>query len=265
MKVGHGYCDEYVSTAAFDHPKANFYINVTGHVKHLANDFQMNISNICSEFLKGFSVGNESAIASIKWNFGDPASGANNTSTDLSPFHDFSEDGTYTVTATATGKDGTTEVLTETIDVKEPRQAYGINNMEACEDTSGTGISSSFDTSGITSRVLGNQTDKVLNYIDGSGNRYDILPNPFTNTVRDRETIKVQVARKDELCCYSETSFDLIVNPLPDLSSVEDLYVCDDDNDGFTTFNLTRIQSDLSVKKTGIAFYFADGLQNRFC
>jgi hypothetical protein len=27
------------------------------------------------------------------WNFGDPATGVNNTSTDLSPFHDFSIDG----------------------------------------------------------------------------------------------------------------------------------------------------------------------------
>jgi PKD repeat protein len=53
-----------------------------------------------------------------------------NTSTDLSPFHDFSIDGKYTVTAIVTGKDGTVETLTETIDAKEP-QAYGINNIYA--------------------------------------------------------------------------------------------------------------------------------------
>jgi len=67
----------------------NLYINVTGDVNHIANNFGMNISNICSEFLKEFSVENKSDIASIVWDFGDPASGADNTSTDLSPFHDF--------------------------------------------------------------------------------------------------------------------------------------------------------------------------------
>jgi hypothetical protein len=40
--------------------------------------------------LKFFNISNESSGV---WNFGDPATGVNNTSTDLSPFHDFSIDG----------------------------------------------------------------------------------------------------------------------------------------------------------------------------
>jgi hypothetical protein len=43
--------------------------------------------------LKEFSIDDASKVASIVWNFGDPATGVNNTSTDLSPFHDFSIDG----------------------------------------------------------------------------------------------------------------------------------------------------------------------------
>ena len=60
----------------------------------------MNISNICSEFLKEFSIDNSQNVASVNWNFGDPLSGINNTSTNTSPFHDFSSDGTYIITAT---------------------------------------------------------------------------------------------------------------------------------------------------------------------
>jgi hypothetical protein len=41
----------------------------------------------------------------------------------------------------------------------------------------------------------------------------------------------------DNLCCYSETTFDLIVNPLPKSSAVSDLVVCDNDT-GFGQFNL---------------------------
>jgi hypothetical protein len=44
--------------------------------------------NIVLNF-KEFSIDDASKVASIVWNFGDPASGVNNTSTDLSPFHDF--------------------------------------------------------------------------------------------------------------------------------------------------------------------------------
>ena len=39
------------------------------------------------------------------WDFGDPASGANNTSTQTNPTHIFSGPGSYTVTLTATGPD----------------------------------------------------------------------------------------------------------------------------------------------------------------
>jgi hypothetical protein len=46
---------------------------------------------MCSEFLKEFSIDDQSA--SISWNFGDPASGIAIISKDLSPFHDFSNDG----------------------------------------------------------------------------------------------------------------------------------------------------------------------------
>lgn len=252
---------EFVDIKDLGWPDTKLYINVTGNATNISGSFGMNITNICSEFLTEFSLTNTAAISSVLWNFGDPASGADNTSTDLSPFHDFSADGRYTITTTVTGKDGTIEVITETIEVKEPPMAYGINNIESCENSFGTGISNSFDTSGIESQVLRNQIDKVVTYIDGSGNEYDSLPNPFTNTLRDRETITVRVAREEELCCYAETTFDLIVNPLPDLSGIEDLFLCENDDDGFTTFDLTPIQADLSANNIRIDFFFQDGEQ----
>lgn len=253
--------DEYVSTAEFGHPDANFYINVTGTVKSNTHHFQMNFSNTCSEFLTEFSIENASDIASIQWNFGDPASGQDNTSSDISPFHDFSADGVYTVIATVKGKNGKVEVLPEKIESKEPPKAYGINNLEACESTAGTGISNSFVTANIRSQVLGNQTNKIVTFIDGSGNEYDQLPNPFTNTIRDKETIKVRVARSDEPCCYDQTTFDLIIDPLPDLSVIEDIYQCSSENNGFATFDLTPIQSAITNNNITTKFFYQEGGQ----
>lgn len=252
--------DKYVNVASLGYPNANFYINVTGNVKNVSNHFEMNFSNICSEFLKEFSIDDQSKVASIEWNFGDPVSGASNISTDLSPFHDFSADGKYTITAKVTGKDGTVENLSETIDAKEPPKAYGINNIYACEDVAGTGISKSFDVSTVIQQVLGGQTDKDVSFIDGKGKKYSSLPNPFTNTIKDRETITVRVSHKDNLCCYSETSFDLIVNQLPDLSTVTDLIVCDNGN-GFAQFNLKPVETSILGTSTdlNVEFYHQNG------
>jgi gliding motility-associated-like protein len=260
---GSEYQNQYVSTAVYGVPKANFYINVTGNVKNVSNHFEMNFSNMCSEFLKEFSIDDQSKIASISWNFGDPASGIANTSKDLSPFHDFSNDGKYTITARVIGKDGTVEVLTEIIDAKEPPKAYGINNIYACEDSLKPGFSSSFDTSLVTQQILAGQVDKEITFIDGKGNKYSSLPNPFMNTNKDRETITVRVSHKDNFCCYSETSFDLIVNSLPDLSETSNLILCDNDTDGLALFNLQQLKNSILGTTTNIKveFYHENGQQ----
>ena len=258
--VDTGY-DQYFSTVDDGISNANFYINVTGNVKNVSNHFEMNYSNICTDFLKEFNIDDETKIASILWDFGDPTSGLTNKSTDISPFHDFSADGTYTVTANVTAKDGSVEVLSETLDVKEPPKAYGIANIYACENSFNTGVSSSFDTSTVTQQVLQGQMDKVVTFIDGKGNKYNSLPNPFTNTIKDRETITVRVSHKDNLCCYSEISFDLTVKPLTDITMVKDLKVCGITSNGFSTFNLNQVKLDIVGSQTNlqIEFYHENG------
>lgn len=240
----------------------NFFINVTGDTNHITNNFEMNISNICSEFLKEFSIEKKENIASIVWDFGDPASGVTNNSTDLSPFHDFSADGTYTVTATVTAKNGSVEILAETIEVIEPPNAYGIENIYACEDSFGSGFSSSFDVSDIEAQVLRGQTDKIITYIDGNGNEYDTLPNPFTNTVENQETITVRVAHDNNPCCYSETTFDLIVNDLPKANEINNLIRCESQSTGFSEFDLSNIEDTVLGGQTGMTVSFFDGNGN---
>jgi gliding motility-associated-like protein len=53
----------------------------------------------CVQKAFSFSVVSDSAILSTTWNFGDPASGTENTSDLLSPSHTFTTAGDYTVTA----------------------------------------------------------------------------------------------------------------------------------------------------------------------
>tara|TARA_R110002051_G_scaffold297564_1_gene363918 strand:+ start:4643 stop:7894 length:3252 start_codon:yes stop_codon:yes gene_type:complete len=251
---------EYIAVAT---PDVNYFINVSGNTNHVTNNFEMSISNVCSEFLKEFSVAPANNVSSIVWDFGDPASGTNNTDVDVSPFHDFSSDGTYTITATVTANDGSTEVLTETIEAKEPPNAYGIENIYACEDSFNSGISSNFNLSQVTQQVLGGQNNMIVTFFDGSGNEFSTLPNSFTNNVKHRETIKVRVAHWNNPCCYSETSFDLIVNPIPNLAKVEDLFMCSNDANGFSVFDLEQVQNDIIIGNNAISvsFYRANGNQ----
>ncbi len=56
-------------------------------------------------------------ISGYQWNFGDPASGGNNTSILLNPSHTFSSSGTYTVTLITTSTFGCPQTTTQVITV----------------------------------------------------------------------------------------------------------------------------------------------------
>ena len=61
----------------------------------------------CLENNIPFNVSSSATITSINWNFGDPLSGANNTSSTIAPSHKFTDTGNYTVSATVTATCGT--------------------------------------------------------------------------------------------------------------------------------------------------------------
>ena len=56
-------------------------------------------------------------IVSWEWDFGDPSSGPDNTSTDKDPLHTFSSDGDYTVTLTVTMSSGCTTSRSHTVSI----------------------------------------------------------------------------------------------------------------------------------------------------
>jgi gliding motility-associated-like protein len=70
----------------------------------------------CLQSSISFSVSSTSPINQVNWNFGDPNSGANNSSSDLNPSHQFSEIGTYQITAIVEF-DCYTETITQNINL----------------------------------------------------------------------------------------------------------------------------------------------------
>ena len=84
------------------------------------------------------SVANAGNITGWSWNFGDPASGALNTSTVQNPTHIFSTAGTYNVTLVVTTNNGCVSVNPSIPVVVHARPKAGFINPEVClNDTYG--------------------------------------------------------------------------------------------------------------------------------
>ena len=243
----------YTNTVDLGYPNANFHITVSGTTNNINNPFTLNFSNDCTSTIREFQLNNTNNISSVQWDFGDPTSGANNISSFNSPTHDFSSSGQYSITATITQTDGTIYIIYETISVAEPPIAHPINDIHECENTLGSGVSSNFDTSNIESQVLNGQSGVVVSYFDQNGNELTSpLPNPFSNTQPNSQIITVRISDSSDLCCFTETSFSLITDPLPTIGQIDDMLSCDIDEDGFTIFDLTNVPTELVNGQSGL-------------
>ena len=99
-------------------------------------------------------TGSASAGQTYLWNFGDPASGANNSSSIANPTHTYSNTGTYTVSVTVTNSSGCTDTksVTTTFSVTpslaypalaavcENIAAFSIANATVTNNVTGTGV-----------------------------------------------------------------------------------------------------------------------------
>ncbi|WP_053976968.1 T9SS type B sorting domain-containing protein [Mangrovimonas xylaniphaga] len=141
----------------------------------------------------------------------------------------------------------------------EPPIAHPINDIHACEDLLGSGISSSFNTSIIESQILNGQTGVVVSYYNQNGNELPSpLPNPYTNTQPNSQIITARVSNSSDLCCFTETSFSFIADPLPSSIQIDDIYSCDNDENGFAVFDLTDVPKELMKGQSGLTIELVD-------
>ena len=84
-----------------------------------------------------------------------------------------------------------------------------------------------------------------------SGNAPILNTSLYENNTPNLETIFVRVTNNTSGCFTAQTSFDLIVNPLPIANFVNDLEVCDDNTDGSAQNGFSQT-FDLELQTAGI-------------
>lgn len=150
---------------------------------------------------------------------------------------------------------------------ESPVPNASISPIEFCDNTSfGTDMDGRviFDLRQRENDVLNGQLASVFTveyYKDAAFTNLIISPSSYVNTTAT-ETIYVKVFHTQNPNCFAITSFQIEVFSLPIINSVATLKQCDDNNDGFSAFNLTEAQSLIVSNLTGLTIgYFETSAQ----
>lgn len=196
-------------------------------------------NNLCLGDTTEFLASSSEPITAIIWDFGD-----GNTSVIEEPTHVYAAPGDYTVRVTVTTS-SETKTKTKNITIYETPTANMVTNVAVCDDIL------TYTTNLILkdNEVLGTQSmaDFIVSYhatqTDANDNT-NVLPANFSNT-NITETIYARIANRNNSKCYGTTSFTVVVKQAPELLTVEDWTVCDDDTDGLYTFDLSTKDSEI--------------------
>ncbi len=130
-----------------------------------------------------------------------------------------------------------------------------ITNFELCDNTADgddTNGSVNFNLLLKNSEILGPQTGIIITY-HTTANEATLGQNAITSIITTNRVIYVRLTNS-VTGCFSTTSFNLVVNPLPIVAPEVSLKQCDTDSDAITDFNLTqanlRISLDTSLTYT---------------
>lgn len=85
-----------------------------------------------------------------------------------------------------------------------------------------------------------NPDDFEIKYYQDAGYQNEISNTSFYTNQFSQEKIYARISNKKHPQCFTDLSFDIEIKPVPVLEDEINLIQCDDDQDGFTTFNLLQ-------------------------
>jgi len=186
------------------------------------------VQNFCEGNSTNFRVEPVGDIASISWNFGDPTSGGDNFSTDLSPSHTFSSTGTFTVTMDVVYTNGNSRQFVEFVEISEiPNVPAEVDLVQCDIDGLDDGITIFNLTEAIPLFNNVNQDVTALffeNEADALANINQLYPYEFANTFSGQE-VYARVFENAE--CAAIVRVNLMTQPLSDLGLYDTVLICD--------------------------------------
>lgn len=157
---------------------------------------------------------------------------------------------------------------TTTFDIQvfeSPLPSTTISPIQLCDNTSfGNDVDGKvvFNLTSKQSAILNGQsaTDFALSYYKDAA-LIDLISNPATYVNTNLvETIYVKMTNNQNVNCFATTSFQIEVFTLPSIISPISLKQCDDNNDGFSAFNLTEANELVVASTTGLSFSYFETL-----
>ena len=146
--------------------------------------------------------------------------------------------------------EGCFEYTTLTIRVlPNPTPSTDAPNIEACDyDNPGDQIEI-FDITLNQAYIINGEPGVSITYyetlIDAEAATNPIVDTTaYTNITIEQQTIYVRVTN-DTTGCFTIVTFDIVVNPLPDVSTVEDFIACEINTDGFYDFDLDAVTAQI--------------------
>lgn len=202
--------------------------------------------NTCFGDATEFEINTSTVIDNISWNFGDPASGANNMSTDLTPSHVFSRIGEYIVTITI-DTEGDIQTVYRTVIISNRPDILTLDPLQACEIDNGF---AEFDLiSAIPTDIINDPTIAISFYEEL--NDAENFDNQITNVniysnVTNPQTVYVRLQNSIRGDCYSISELTLVVTENPIVEETESVFFCENSDDASVTIDVGTLMGNVS-------------------
>ncbi|PPK95472.1 gliding motility-associated-like protein [Nonlabens xylanidelens] len=230
---------------SFFEPSFNSYESVAGGGSGGAS---INQVNFCDQTPIQFeaSTADFCPTSTVTWNFGDGSP----TSTVLNPIHTFPAPGVYTVTLVVRNG-GFRFTASQDITIYANPIANPVADVFLC-DSDGDGIETRDLTIAESPEVLDTQIDPnfMIEYFlsqNAADNNVSSITMPYDFPV-GTTTVYVRITNEENATsslCFDTGFFDVIVASGSGATRPTDLVVCDDDNDGISTFDLTTTETEV--------------------
>lgn len=220
--------------------------------------FATNIfSNTCFGDLTEFSINTATTIDAITWNFGDPASGANNTSNLLNPTHIFTAIGTYDIVISIDTQ-GETQLVYRTLTISDRPAVLNLNPLRACEISDDV---AEFNlVNGLPQTIIDDPNIAISFYEtfqdaeDKTNSIFNI--NNYTN-VSVPQTIYIRLQNSIVGDCFSISELELEVIENPIIDDTDFQFFCENSDDDTIIINVGNLDEPYSA----YSFLWLDSLE----